>query len=93
MAIEPKFAKPASAKVVINTVFGSSVGDQRAEGGKGDELVDHGLLAQETADRGGFAPWHSDQPRDRREDPAQQLLERQVLNSEPSSDAAQNAVG
>ena len=78
MPIELKFANPHSAKVAIVNDFGSSDGLQRPELRVGHELVEHHARAEQVADGRRVPPRHAHRPGDRREHPAQDLLQAQV---------------
>ena len=68
--------------------------DVRAERRVGNELVEDRLLADVRARFHRLAPGHAQQPGERGQRPAQQLLEGQpVVIAEPASDRAENPVG
>ena len=82
MPIDAKLAKPHSAKVAIVNDRGSSAGLHRPELRIGDELVQHHARAEQVADRRRVPPRHAHAPRDRREHPAENLLQAEAGEAE-----------
>ena len=77
-----KLAKPHSANVAMVNDRGSSDVLERPELRVGDELVQHHARAEQVADRRRVAPRHAEAPGDRREHPAEDLLQAQPDDAE-----------
>ena len=84
--IELKFAKPQSANVAIVNDRGSSVAFSEPSSRVGDELVERHPRAEQVADGRRVPPRHAHAPGDRREHPAEDLLQAEADEAEQRVD-------
>jgi hypothetical protein len=91
--IEAKLAKPASANVTITTVTPVSLPTFGPKAAYATNSLSTVFWAHVRTCLYGLAPRHTEQPREGGEGPADQALEREVVDPYPAPDARQDAVG
>ena len=78
MPIELKFANPQRAKLAITNDRSISCSFELAELLEGDQLVEHRARAEQPAHGAAVFPGHAHHVGDRRQDPAEDRLERRA---------------